>query len=405
VVWLDAGDYFGDSSPAGLKNTQTLTEGMRRIGYAAVNLGEREVIFGLDRLQQEMKKASFPFLSANMVYQDSGEPFLQPTLILSVPRSGAGAPGAKKGKIRVGILGLARQNAGFSQKTPEGRRIVTSDPVEAARRAVPALKKKSDLVVALVTLELEEAKALAKEVPGIDVVLGGFGAVQTTEEIPAGPNTPPSRIVYAGNQGKKLGEIRVFLDPGKPPRLNPILVNLGRNVPDDAALMDLVTANRLAINEINRKEAPLVDVKKMMAMYEGAAYVQSGACKDCHAEEYRIWEESKHAHAFRILEEKHQDYNPECVGCHTTGFRRPTGYVNAKSTPDLMNVQCESCHGPGKGHPETVGKGYGAANLDTCRPCHTAENSPDFDPTAYMVKIRHWKTDPGAGAAAGGSRR
>jgi cytochrome c554/c'-like protein len=373
---------------------------MGRIGYAGANMGEREILSGFDRFQQTQKTAAFPFISANMVYQDSGEPVLAPSLVKTVELA---PPGGKKQKLRLGILGLARMNAGLSQQTPAGRRIVTSDPVAAARQAVPALRKKADLLVVLATLEPEQAKNLVKEVPGIDIVLAAFGAVQTV----SGETSPESRvvqtkIVYAGNQGKKVGEIRVFLGrEGKPTRMETNLVSLGRIVPDDPALMDLVEKNRFAINEIHRKEAPLVDSSKMTAM-GNQVYVKVENCKSCHEEAYQVWEGSKHATAFKILEDKHQDYNPDCVGCHTTGFRRPTGFVNARSSADLMNVQCEACHGPGKDHPEKVGKGYGAAGLDTCQGCHTADNSPDFDPTAYMVKIRHWKSEGGA-AAAGAS--
>jgi hypothetical protein len=143
-----------------------------------------------------------------------------------------------------------------------------------------------------------------------------------------------------------------------------------------------------------------VDSEKLRAMYQGASFVRSEACKTCHEEAYKVWESSKHAHAFKTLEERHQDYNPDCVGCHTTGFRKPTGFLNAKSTPDLMNVQCESCHGPGMGHPDKLGKGYGTVTKDFCVTCHTPENSPDFDALAYRVKIRHWEENAASSAAS-----
>ena len=376
---------------------------MGRLGLAAVNLGEREIAFGYDRLQQEMKKASFPFISGNMVYQDSGKPLLAPYVIRTVEARGADG---KKRKIRVGILGLIRMNPGLSQQTPDGRRIVTADPVSAAREALPALRKKSDLVVVLAAMEPEQARTLAKEVPGINLVLGSFGAIQLVNvDVPGQDPASPTRMLYVGNQGKKVGEVRVFLGEGpKPARMETRLVILGKGVPDDPAIADLMEKSRAALNEINREKAPLAEGGKTQATNEGASYVLAETCKGCHEEAYRIWQETKHARAFRILEERHQDYNPECVGCHTTGFRRPTGFKNLNSTPGLKNVQCEACHGPGKGHPDPVGKGYGRAGLDTCRVCHTANNSPNFDPAAYMFKIRHWKTED-TPAAAGASQR
>ncbi len=370
---------------------------MGRLHYSVANLGERELLFGMPQIQEWARAAAVPLLSTNLVYQDSGKPAFTPTMVKIVT--------AGKKKVRVGILGLARMNAGLSAATPDGRRIVTLDPMAAARSVVPDLKKKSDLIVALVTLEPDQTKELARQVPGIDLYLGSFGPVMTQENIPVpaeqAKNALPAKLAYVGNQGKKLGEVRVFFaEEGTLARTDASLVNLGKAVPDDPGIMDLVEKNRIAINEIHKKEAPLVDAAAMRSNYTGTSYVKSPACKECHAEEYRLWQETSHAHAFKILEEKNQDYNPECVGCHTTGFRKPTGYVNAKSTPDLMNVQCEACHGPGNEHPEKMGQGYGTVGNDFCVTCHTTENSPDFDPVAYRLKIKHWQEKSSTPAAA-----
>ena len=404
LLWLDAGSFSGEGTEAGTLNTQTLLESMGRLGYSAANLGERDLVFGIDRLQAWAKQSSVPLISSNLVFQDSGEPAFAPFVVKTVPLSGRGS----KGRIRVGILGLARMNPALSSKTPDGRRIVVADPVATARASVPVLRKKCDFLIALVTLEPNQAKELASQVQGIDLILGGFGAMEASEEIKAaapGPAAVPARLIYVGNQGKKVGEVRVFLsEAGALAKLDSSVIPLGVQVPDDPAIMDIVEKNRVAINEIHKKEAPLVDGAKVRAMWQGEAFMGSESCKSCHAEAYQVWEKTSHAHAFQILEEKHQDYNPDCVGCHTTGFRRPTGFVNAKSTPDLMNVQCESCHGPGRGHPETNGSGYGAVAQGFCVTCHTPENSPDFEASAYRLKIQHWKETSGEGASAASSR-
>jgi hypothetical protein len=374
---------------------------MARLRYVAANVGEREVLTGIERFQVAREKTSFPFISANLVYQDTAQPITEPFILHTAE---VGAAGGKKRKVRVGIFGLVRMNTGLAVTTPDGRRIVTGDPIAAARKIVPGILKKADLVVALVTLEPDQARALARELPGIHLILGGFGAMLTpTQDVAGDTKVGESRILYAGNQGKKIGEVRIFLaEKNRPEKLERDLVGLGRRIPDDPDLMDLVDRNRIAINEIHKAAAPLVDAARIREMYEGKSYVQAESCKDCHEEEYRLWKQSRHAHAFQTLVDRHQDYNPECVGCHVTGFRRPTGFLNAKSTPEMMDVQCEACHGPGKGHPDSVGKGYGRVGRAFCVSCHTTDNSPDFDPIAYMVKIRHWKESAGGPAAAAG---
>ena len=378
---------------------------MGRLGYAAVNLGEKELLLGVNRLQEWAKQAGVPLLSSNLVYQDTGEPAFPSSVLKIVTLGGS----AGKRKLKVGILGLARMNTGLSTPTADGRRIVTADPLVTAKTLVPPMRKKCDLLIVLVTLDPNQSRELAKQVPGIDLILGGFGPLALTEEIaaePGSPGTGPIRLIYPGNQGKNVGEIRVFLPdkPGAPARRESYSVALGSQIADDPAIMDLVQKNRIAINEIHKKEAPLVDGEKLRAAWSGDSFVKSSTCKPCHEEAFQIWEGSSHARAFHILEEKHQDYNQECVGCHTTGFRKPTGFLNAKSTPDLENVQCEACHGPGNQHPDPQGSGYGAVSREFCVSCHTSENSPDFNEAAYRLKIRHWDEKAAPDAASASSR-
>jgi len=378
---------------------------MGRIGYAAVNVGEREVLFGPEKIREWAKQNNLPLLSANLVYQDSAQPAFTPSLVKTIEIGNAG--GGKR-KLRIGVVGIARMNAGLSVPTADGRRIVTSDPITALRGQLTALARKIDFAVVLTSADPDQSRDILKQVQGVGLLLGGSGPLVVNEDVssaatavPSGAATLPPKLVYAGNQGKKVGEIRLFLSQdGLVAKLDPETINLGKMVPDDPAIMDLVDQNRIAINEIHKREAPLVDSEKLRAMYQGASFVRSEACKTCHEEAYKLWESSKHAHAFKTLEERHQDYNPDCVGCHTTGFRKPTGFLNAKSTPDLMNVQCESCHGPGMGHPDKLGKGYGAVTKDFCVTCHTPENSPDFDALAYRVKIRHWEENAASSAAS-----
>jgi cytochrome c554/c'-like protein len=373
---------------------------MHRLGYAVANAGDREIVFGTNPLNDILKRYPLPVISANLVYQDSGEPVYAASLtkVLELTRAGG-----KKLKLRVGILGLARMNPGLSHATPDGRRIVTSDPMAAAAKLVPALRKKCDLVVVLSTLEPDQAHELVQQVPGIDLVLGGFGPGTDNTSYPNGVDQKVSRpVLYAGNQGKRIGEARIYLDAdGKLSGINSDIITLGREIPDDPDIMDLVDRNRVAINEIRKKQTPLIDPARLRATFTGAGYLGDKGCKECHEEAYRVWEGSAHAHAFKILEDRHQDYNPECVGCHTTGYRQLTGFLNAKSTADLMNVQCEACHGPGKNHAQKPGEEYGKTNPSTCLSCHTLENSPAFDAFAYRVKIRHW--DEKGNAPPGGA--
>jgi len=92
------------------------------------------------------------------------------------------------------------------------------------------------------------------------------------------------------------------------------------------------------------------------------AYVGSDACKKCHIKEWKSWSETKMAQAYELLKpgvsadkkkaaglDPDKDYttDQECLSCHVTGLGEEGGFVDAATTPKLVGVGCEMCHGPG----------------------------------------------------------
>jgi hypothetical protein len=95
---------------------------------------------------------------------------------------------------------------------------------------------------------------------------------------------------------------------------------------------------------------------------ETPTYVGARKCRACHLKQFQTWEQTKMAKSFELLRAgtasaakkkanldpaKDYTHDDKCVGCHTTGYGQPGGFVSLEKTPDLLGVQCESCHGPG----------------------------------------------------------
>ncbi|MEW5773738.1 MAG: cytochrome c family protein [Thermodesulfobacteriota bacterium] len=122
------------------------------------------------------------------------------------------------------------------------------------------------------------------------------------------------------------------------------------------------------------------------ALAGGLTYVGSKACAECHQEEYDSFQkDSKKPHSFRGVEKMRSDLKPEelkgCYACHTTGYGKPGGFVDPKSTPDLADVGCETCHGPGSAHAAAGDPGSitRKPDLKACLDCHSAERIGDFN--------------------------
>jgi len=71
------------------------------------------------------------------------------------------------------------------------------------------------------------------------------------------------------------------------------------------------------------------------------------------------------------------------------GYGQPGGFANKTATPDLVNVQCENCHGMGTKHPDKDASVV--VGPDVCLTCHTHEQNPDFDYDKALTHIVHWK--------------
>ncbi len=140
---------------------------------------------------------------------------------------------------------------------------------------------------------------------------------------------------------------------------------------------------------------------------EAVDYVGGKKCKACHIKQFKSWKKTTMATSFENLkpnvkaEEKKKagldpakDYTADanCLKCHTTGYGKPGGFTSFEETPKLINVQCESCHGPGATYRKTMKtiqkkkSSYASADLETegltipsedekgCLECHSADS-------------------------------
>jgi hypothetical protein len=120
------------------------------------------------------------------------------------------------------------------------------------------------------------------------------------------------------------------------------------------------------------------------------AFAGSAKCISCHESEGKIWKESRHADALASLEKDGHGDDPECVSCHVVGLDKSEGFRDRKTTPDLANVGCESCHGAGAAHASGPAKLPMAKVGETsCAPCHVPDHSPGFSFSEYWKKIAH----------------
>jgi hypothetical protein len=113
-----------------------------------------------------------------------------------------------------------------------------------------------------------------------------------------------------------------------------------------------------------------------------AAYVGVDSCTDCHDDARKVWDKTPHSTAYPTLQKEFKEYNLDCVSCHVTGYDKPGGST-VTHVQKLMNVQCETCHGPGSLHvkdPKKKGLIISSPKTELCTSCHHPPHVEAFDP-------------------------
>lgn len=215
VVMFDAGDWmFGDVFQLLATSDAAELQTMQSMGYDAITLGNHEFDLGPDVLGQVIDVAdangvTLPILSGNVV-PNAGDPGddaleahytsgrIQPTMVLDV----AG--------LKIGLFGLIGDEA--QRITPGITPSSFTPATDSAAAAVASLQAENlDILVGIthngVTDDPETSpdEQLARDVPGIDVIVGGHSHTALMEYRTAGDNN--TIIVQAGSYTQYLGQL------------------------------------------------------------------------------------------------------------------------------------------------------------------------------------------------------
>ncbi len=473
VLAVDLGDI---SPPKKIQEQDHLKyeytmKAMAEMGYSAVGLGiqdfDQQLYYLLARYTLQ-KTDEPPFiLSANLLAKDEtgmfsrkafdvpgGRPMIGSQEIVQADRKANGKP---MQHVPVGIIGLMGPSL-VGRLTEIDKSFGIGKPEDYLKTSMMNLKAaqpKPAINVLLFAGAKEMAIKMAEANPDLNVVV-----CQSEEseppQFPTLVNNDRTFVLQVGHKGQNLGVVGVF-KTATGYELKYQLVPLGEEFltppGEEAAKANQVLQLLEEYTTKVKKENLVAKYTEKLLPHEAQienpdaklSFVGSDKCQACHPNEFKIWKESKHSHAMEALEKyavrpSLRQFDGDCVQCHTIGFRFQTGYRNETDTPNLKNVGCESCHGPGSGHIQNPSKKEFLASLSKwkstpdehlpdkkileklatakpgetlpvelkpqeqrlmsavsarCMSCHDHENDPKFDLTKYMPQIWHSGFKPG----------
>jgi hypothetical protein len=429
LVAVDLGDIADEpthTSPQTLLKYVYSMKALKLMDYTAVSFGVNEMRLPLDDAlnSYSLNNKSPRVVVANLLDRaKKGDRFHETVATWEV--------GGKGNAPKVGVFGLIGPSVEHEGKdlTVKFHRD-TPEVMTGALRELQA--RKTELNVLLYQGKLQEASRCAgycakrrqadPTFPRLDVIL----CLTEEDEPPGGPDQAGETMVLRiGHKGRYIGVLGAFRTgkAAQPWEMRYQLVKIGpgydtaKGKEKGHPIMDLLEDYALEVKDGNilakypRRKHPI----QFPENFPQAKYVGSEACKRCHQKEYEKWEHSGHAHAYQTLVKaehpKNRQHDGECVVCHVVGFNYETGFRSEKATPKLINVGCESCHGPCSEHvddtknkkihdlinphrwkadetPEKRHQRLGKIDI-FCQKCHDIDNSVHFDFAKYWPKIVH----------------
>lgn len=381
---LDVGDAIGGKEDFDLLHYEYMLKAFAQMQYDALNIGHREAQLTAKQLQAIKQTSPVPILSANLLDKATGRPIFDPWHIIE--RNG----------IRAAVLGVVDPH-GLEETLGQGLEVRSME--SALVDCLAALKNRADVLILLAFTDEPGLAQLADRFYEIHVILGGR-VRQPAQEL---TKRNRSALYFVTNESRALGSLRLHLAPGAAPVVSDgEILLLHDKIPQHDAIAQLARNYR---EELRRTKLAVDDPARIGAdtipgVRGQALYVGSERCGSCHAAATQVWKRSGHARAFATLVERRADADPKCIACHSVGFGSASGYRRAYGQSRLVDVGCESCHGPGSLHvrrwegEESIGFVYRPLAAGDCQKCHYGEFSRPFDWDTFWPRIAHGKEPP-----------
>ncbi|GLC88934.1 5'-nucleotidase C-terminal domain-containing protein [Lysinibacillus piscis] len=244
---------------------------LNEIGFDAMVFGNHEfdsgsTSEGLQVLVDFIKAANFPFVDANADFSaDDKFKGLFTDLVSSEPENGKIYHGIVKeiNGEKVGIFGLT--TAETTDISSPGK-VTFSNYIDSAKKAVTAFEGMGvNKIIALTHIgyndnpNVDNDILLAKNVPGIDVIVGAHDHTKLDKPVVVDTNTvgeakDATIIVQANEYAKYLGTVDVAFDKnGVVTEYDGALIDLAKVTPDSAAVK-ILAPYKAKVDAVNNKE-------------------------------------------------------------------------------------------------------------------------------------------------------
>jgi hypothetical protein len=362
------------------------------LNYDAIAVGEKDLSYGLSALVEDRDIFDLNLICANLFYKPERQKSRRSS---KLKRPFPPYVITERGGVKFGFIALLSPTTKMSKmraKTHEEIEALTyliKSPLPIAKELISKVRKKCDILVLLAHMERSELEQFLPDFPEIDVAVLGHSARSVRNEEPFLFGTVP--VYIASHQGQHVGRLQITIDPdGEIADTNNKIYFLDATYPDEPVVADLVGIFEEEYKSLQKEIYAKEMLRASQSSGGGEVYLGLSSCQRCHPEEFAAYISSAHAHAYETLSKEYQHRDSNCIGCHSVGYGEHGGFTGVRiigSTTDLIDVQCEACHGPGTEHSRDGN--YNRNAVESCTRCHTPEHDANFDFEKAWARIAH----------------
>jgi len=372
TLLLSTGNAFNRSGEVEQRRAALILQGYNMMDYDVFALGPYDAVYGLPTLVKMAKDKSFQLVCSNLATNFNGA--IYPYALID------------KGGEKILVTSIIDPRLATVKK---GIDLALVDPIQKLNHLFATIPHDlSVLVVHTTEPRLNDLLNKLQVQPDV-VILGYQSGVFSPTTLSGGAirvaNNNSGKTLCAVDLSKNGATWQVTAWQHKTLRMDSI-------VPEPSLDKMIIQQEKWEEDYLRQQHKKKVTNAQQENFYLGADW-----CARCHSEIAEKWSQSRHAHAIDILKQQGHQEDLRCLPCHVTGMsigelqQQPApmggGFISLEKTPYLANVQCESCHGPGKQHALQPQK-YSMPRADgkTCLRCHTPETNPGF---IYSDELAH----------------
>jgi len=250
TVTVGGGDEVSPHALSPLSQWRVPVDALNVLDPDAEVIGNHDLDYGFDSVGNVSADSEFPWLLANIVDAETGDPIPGTEPYTIVERDG----------VTVGVVGLADE--AIESKTAvdfdeAGYELQNYSTVASEYATMLTDEHNVDVVVAAAHIGIPESKTLARTTDNVDVVVVGDDEVEYEPQ-----ETDGTVIVEAEARAEHVGEVNLTVEDGDVTSWNGRLLNVTEDVPKNETVSAIISdAREDELNEVAGRTTEPLDAR------------------------------------------------------------------------------------------------------------------------------------------------